>query len=59
VSTGTNTVVEWARFDGSGNLGIGMAPGYKLDVNGTIRGANVSPSDQRFKTNVRRPLAGP
>jgi hypothetical protein len=37
-----------------GNVGIGTAtPAYALDVNGTIRGTNVSPSDARLKTNVR------
>lgn len=36
-----------------GNVGIGnMAPSYKLDVNGTIRSSNVSPSDARWKTNI-------
>jgi hypothetical protein len=38
----------------NGNVGIGTdTPAYKLDVNGTIRGANVAPSDFRFKQNIR------
>jgi hypothetical protein len=38
----------------TGNVGINTnAPAYTLDVNGTIRGNNVSPSDARFKTNVQ------
>ena len=38
----------------TGDVGIGLTPlGVKLDVNGFIRGTNVSPSDARFKTNVR------
>jgi hypothetical protein len=38
----------------SGNVGIGTTnPAYKLDVNGLIRGANVSPSDRRLKQDIR------
>ena len=34
-------------------LGIGTtSTSYELDVNGTIRGDNVTPSDARWKTNV-------
>ena len=37
-----------------GNVGIGTtAPSYKLDVAGTIRGSNVSPSDLRLKQNIQ------
>ena len=37
----------------NGNVGIAtLTPSYTLDVNGTIRGNNVSPSDIRFKTNI-------
>lgn len=40
--------------DNSGNVGIGMmTPQYALDVSGTIRGDNVSPSDERFKQNIQ------
>jgi hypothetical protein len=36
------------------NVGIGTTtPQYKLDVAGTIRGSNVSPSDQRLKQNIQ------
>jgi hypothetical protein len=37
----------------NGYVGIGMPnPGYPLDVAGTIRANNVSPSDIRFKENI-------
>jgi len=36
-----------------GSVGIGTTtPAYSLDVNGTIRGNNVSPSDIRLKENI-------
>lgn len=39
---------------GTGNVGIGTrGPEYTLDVNGTIRGNNVSPSDIRLKKNIQ------
>jgi uncharacterized protein YlzI (FlbEa/FlbD family) len=45
--------IERMRINNAGNVGIGTAtPAYTLDVNGTIRGSNVSPSDARFKKNL-------
>ena len=38
----------------NGNVGIGMDPLYTLDVNGTIRGTNVSPSSRDYKRDIRR-----
>lgn len=47
-------VKERMRIAGNGNVGIGIAnPAYNLDVNGTIRGSNVSPSDVRWKEHVK------
>lgn len=44
---------EKLRITSAGNVGIGTAsPAYTLDVNGTIRGSNVSPSDIRLKENI-------
>jgi len=40
-------------FKHDGNVGIGVTPQYKLDVAGTIRGNNVSPSDKRLKQNIQ------
>lgn len=42
-------------FGNLANERIGIAntnPSFTLDVNGTIRGSNVSPSDKRLKTNI-------
>lgn len=39
-------------IDGTGRVGIGYTdPVFTLDVNGTIRGTNVNPSDDRIKYN--------
>jgi hypothetical protein len=44
---------ERMRITAAGNVGIGTAtPAYALDVNGVIRGSNVSPSDIRWKKNI-------
>lgn len=53
---GAVSVMSWNQANG--NVGINtLNASYTLDVNGTIRGTNVSPSDRRFKQDVR-PLAG-
>lgn len=53
-STNTGWGVVGLRLASNGNVGIGTtSPQYKLDVNGTIRGTNVSPSDIRFKKDVK------
>jgi hypothetical protein len=50
---------EWMRITNTGNVGIGRTePQYKLDVNGTIRGTTVIPSDARLKTDIA-PLNAP
>ena len=55
VSSGSNTVTEWARFDSNGNLGLGTtSPGQKLTVIGQIcasGGLNCT-SDGRYKRDV-------
>ncbi len=46
--------IQHIVFKSNGNVGIGtINPQYKLDVSGTIRGNNVSPSDQRLKQNIQ------
>jgi flagellar biosynthesis chaperone FliJ len=53
---GTRKIHFWAEHGAffNGNVGIATtSPHYKLDVNGTIRGHNVSPSDQRYKQNIQ------
>ena len=43
----------YLNLSSSGNVGVKKSvPSYTLDVGGTIRGSNVSPSDARWKTNV-------
>lgn len=48
-----NPATRKMSITAAGNVGIGTtSPSYTLDVNGTIRGNNVSPSDVRFKENI-------
>jgi hypothetical protein len=45
VSNGTNTVAEWARFDPSGNLGLGtVTPDAKLDIDSNSPSNSSSPA---------------
>ncbi len=55
---GFNSTLNVLAIKPDGNVGVGTNDAqYKLDVNGTIRGNNVSPSDERWKTNIA-PLTG-
>lgn len=48
-----NSSANVVMVNGGGDVGIGYTnPSYRLDVNGTIRGSNVSPSDVRLKKEV-------
>lgn len=54
-STNQGVGTTGIRLASDGNVGIGTtSPQYALDVNGVIRGNNVSPSDVRFKKNVQQ-----
>ncbi|MBO2007725.1 hypothetical protein [Hymenobacter negativus] len=61
VTSGSNTITEWARFDSNGNLGIGApSAGPRLFVSGAIcatGGLNCT-SDGRYKRDVV-PVQGP
>ena len=54
VMTGADQQADLAvAIRGDGKVGIGTpTPAYTLDVNGTIRGATVMPSDARLKTDI-------
>jgi hypothetical protein len=53
-STNGTTFTESARFDSSGNLGIGTSsPGYPLDVNGAGRFGATSSVSLYFNSNLR------
>jgi hypothetical protein len=53
-STGVYLHGDSINYINAGNVGIGRTnPSYKLDVNGTIRGNNVSPSDVRLKKDIK------
>lgn len=49
------TPVEAMRITGGGNVLINTTTdaGYKLDVNGSIRGTTVTPSDRNLKKNIQ------
>ena len=52
-TTGVYLHGDSINYINAGNVGIGRTnPSYKLDVNGTIRGNNVSPSDARWKKEI-------
>ncbi|UCE18231.1 MAG: tail fiber domain-containing protein [Gemmatimonadota bacterium] len=54
IGFGIGGAAQRVVIDSGGRVGIGYSnPSYKLDVNGTIRGDNVSPSDVRLKKEVR------
>src|SRR5262249_24418678 len=50
----SNSGVDIFTLKSNGFLGLGTTdPQFRLDVNGTIRGNNVYPSDARYKTHVQ------
>ncbi|GAA4506824.1 hypothetical protein GCM10023172_36530 [Hymenobacter ginsengisoli] len=60
VSSGANTVTEWARFDNNGHLGIGTAPDASaaLDVSSTSKGLLPPRMSQDQRNAIGSPAAG-
>ncbi len=50
IGTGAADVIRLPQW--SGRVGILIEPQYTLDVNGYIRGYNLTPSDRRYKKNI-------
>jgi hypothetical protein len=51
--TGSGSSIQRVYFAQGGNVGINTtSPQYALDVTGTIRGSNVTPSDRSLKKNI-------